>query len=286
MDPKTVAAHDFGPGTAAHLGGESKKTLHTGPDGNTWMAKPEWASSVGGARVHAEVSRSSVYARVGLPAVPVYATQLNGVHAAVQPLVTGASPLSPNTAAWTQADVDSIVRLHVGSWAVGDHDVHFDNMLRTAEGGLFPVDGGAAWKHYGRDRLAMDYNPHGGALVYHQAYTAHLSGCLADGVTINPAAAHPVIKKFESIPDSEYRAMLHQAAHTGAAQADRWAPEMRSRAAKIHGIAEHQVTTAQVAEAFLDHAVERKNRLRSDFADFYNTQLKLPAAQALKYMGS
>lgn len=71
----------------------------------------------------------------------------------LQPLVSGASTLAANPKSWSQADVDAMVRLHVGAWGVGDHDANHTNVLRTPSGGLLPVDGGQAFKIFGSDRL-------------------------------------------------------------------------------------------------------------------------------------
>lgn len=284
LDPAKVSTFDFGPGKTAALGGTHPKTLHTGPDGKTWMAKRE-GTPRGGAVTHAEAAASQLLRRAGLPAVPVYATKIAGKPASVQPLLTGATEMPSSPSTWSQADVDAVVRLHVASWAMGNHDAHHGNVLRTPDGGLVPVDQGQAFKNFGRDQLGLHYRPSTTA-IYHQAYDAHVAGNLPKGVRINPAAAHPVIKQLESIPDAEWRAMLHTTAHTGAAQPKmKWVPPMRARAAKKHGIAEGAVTTSQIAETFLDHAVERKNGLRSDFVKFFTSDLKLTAAAALQHIG-
>ena len=44
---------------------------------------------------------------------------------------------------------------------------------------------------------------------------------------------------------------------------------MRKRAAKTLGIPAQTVSTAQIAQAFLDHACERKAGLRQAFATFF-----------------
>jgi hypothetical protein len=97
--------------------------------------------------------------------------------------------------------------------------------------------------------------------------------------------AHPIIKNFEAIPDSQWRSMLHSTAYEGA-KADsgaHWVPAMRQQAAKKHGITASKVSTEQIAEAFLDHAVERKQNLRQAFADFFVKELKMPQAASLKH---
>ena len=92
-------------------------------------------------------------------------------------------------------------------------------------------------------------------------------GALAKGVRVRPEAALPVISAFEAIPDTQYRSLLHGTAHEGAQQKVSWYPAMRARAAKAHSVL--SPSDAQVAEAFLDYACERKNRFRADFAGFF-----------------
>ncbi|NBH06034.1 hypothetical protein GTY80_22625 [Amycolatopsis sp. SID8362] len=283
MDAATVAAWDFGPGKPADLGGIHPKTLHTGPDGSTWMAKRE-GKPHGGAITHTEAAASRLAARAGLPVVPVYATKVDGQPVSVQPLVTGAKPISGSASSWSQADVDEIVRLHVTSWALGNHDAYSDNVLRTKTGGLVPIDQGQAFKFFGSDKLGLGYRP-GPTAVYQQVYDAHLAGQLGKGVQVNPAAAHSVIRRLEAVPDAEWRATLHTVAHAGAAQNLTWVAPMRARAAKTHGVAESAVTTSQIAEAFLDHAVERKKNLRRDFVGFFTEDLKIASAAALQHLG-
>ncbi|MBE1575462.1 hypothetical protein ACFORH_00455 [Amycolatopsis roodepoortensis] len=285
VDPSVVAAWDFGAGKPAHLGGTHPKTLHTGPDGKTWLAKGE-ATPRGGAVIAAEAATSRALHRAGLPVVPVFATKINGKPASVQPMLVGATEMSGNPSTWSQTDVDDIVRLHVASWALGNHDPHTGNVLRTGEGGLVPIDHGQSFKFYGQDKLSMSFRPNNTTAVYHQAYDALKAGKLAKGVRVNPAAAHSMIKHLESVPDAEWRGLLRSAAYAGAAQKQmKWAPAMRARAAKQHGIAETSVTTKQVAEAFLDYAVERKKNLRKDFAEFFLGELKLENAAALHHAG-
>jgi len=283
LDPAAVTAWDFGDGTPANLGGTHPKTLHTGPDGATWIAKGEGKPHAG-AITQAEAAASRLAARAGLAAVPVYATKVAGKPVSVQPLLPGAKPISGTPASWSQADVDEVVRLHVTSWVLGNHDAHHNNVLRTGTGGLVPIDQGQSFKNFGRDKLALGYRPSTTA-VYHEVYDAHLGGELGKGVQVNPAVAHSVIRRLESVPDAEWRATLHTTAYAGASQNLTWVAPMRARAAKTHGIAESAVTSGQIAESFLDYAVERKKHLRRDFVKFFTDELEISSAAALQHLG-
>ncbi|HET7486489.1 MAG TPA: hypothetical protein VFJ85_01075 [Acidimicrobiales bacterium] len=265
---ETVATWAFGPAQAAHLGGAHAKSLHAAPDGSTWMFKPD--KTAGGARAHAEAQASAIFARVGVPSVPVYARSIAGKVGSVQPLVHGATSLSADPKGWSQTDVDNLVRYHVAAWAVGDHDGNPANVIRTPSGGLCPVDQGQAFKFFGRDRLAADYHPNdsfGSVPAFHQAYAAAKAGGLAKGVAVRPEAALPTIKAFEALPDAAYRALLASVATEGVAHGVHWVAPMRKAAAKRLGTA--SVSDAEVAEEFLRTAVARKNGLRAAFAGFF-----------------
>jgi hypothetical protein len=288
LEPAAVASFKFGKGQTAVLGGMHAKTIHTGPDGGKWLFKPD--KQARGARAHAEAAASALLHAGGVPSIPVYAVTADGKPGAIQPLIKGATQLGSSPFSWTQTEVDAIVRYHVAAWLAGDHDGKPDNVLRTPSGGMVPIDQGQAFKHYGSDKLDIAFHPNAtyGAErpVYHQVYEAHLNGGLGPGVTVNPLVAHPVIRQYEKMPDAQLRAILHDTAHHGAASGVvAWIPAMRSRAAKQHGIGETQVTKTQIAEAFLDHACERKHGLRKAFTEFFTTQVKLPAAAALRHAG-
>lgn len=264
-----VDGWDFGPGKAAPLGGAHAKSLHAAPDGSMWLFKPDKTSR--GARAHAEAAASAIFHRVGVPSVGVYAKRVGGKTGSIQPLVGVATQLSPDPSSWSQADLDSIVRYHVAAWAVGDHDGNHTNLLRTPSGGLLPVDQGQAFKFYGQDRLDTGYHPNGsyGAAppVFHQAYAAASAAKLGPGVGVRPEAALPVIKSFERIPDSQYRAILRKAASEGVKRKVGWVEPVRKAAKKR--LKKTQVTDAEVTDEFIRQAVERKNGLRKAFAGFF-----------------
>lgn len=278
-----VKALTFGPGKSANIGGHHVMTLHQGSDGGTWLVKPD--DTPGKWRVSADAGGSAGYAAGGLAAIPVYARTVEGHLSSVQPLIKGTSPFPEQPSAWSQADVDHLVRCQVGAWMIGDHDSKPGNLLRTAGGGLIPCDYGASFKHYGQDRLAVDYQPMEVQTAFQSMIKAHKGGKLAAGVSVNPLVAHSVIKKYEQMPDAQWRSILHETAQRGAAGDAPWTSTMRKRAAKSLGVHPSTVTAAQTAEAFLDYAVERKAGLRAAFAEFF-TSAGFHAGSHLKTLGS
>ncbi|MGH9066651.1 MAG: hypothetical protein ACRD0J_04050 [Acidimicrobiales bacterium] len=249
------------------VGGSHEKRFFRDADNREWMFKPDKTN--GGARGHAEAAASVILAQAGIPTVPVYTRKADGKLGSIQPMVDNTGNLPSTPSSWSQADVDAIVRLHVAAWAVGDHDGNPDNLLRTEGGGLVACDQGQAFKFIGSDRLSLDYTPnsaYGSVPVFHQVYKAAGSGGLAQGVKVRPVAAGPVIDRIQAIPDTQYRQMLHAAAHEGAKHKVAWYKTMRARAAKAAGSTDP--TDSQVAEAFLDTMCERKASLRSDFQGF------------------
>jgi hypothetical protein len=78
-----------------------------------------------------------------------------------------------------------------------------------------------------------------------------------------------VLKAFEAIPDSQYRAMLRPLAHSGAQRGAPWVDPVRASAAKALGVSSAAVKADQVADHFLDLAVARKNGLRGAFTSFF-----------------
>lgn len=264
--PNVVTAHNWGSGTPWSKGSH-ESALHTGPGGQQWMFKPDKSNR--GARAHAEAAASQVFQRVGVAGVDVHVVKIGGKVGAVQPLVKGAANLDSSPSSWAQPEVDSLVRLHVAAWAVGDHDGHANNVMRSPAGGVFAVDQGQAFKFFGRDKLDHTWKPNGnhGTAVYHAAYSAQQKGSLASGVAVRASAALPVIKAFEAIPDAQYRSMLAATATEGVKHNVHWVEPMRAAAKERLGTA--TVSDADIAEQFLHAAVDRKNRLRESFGAFF-----------------
>ncbi|MEX2621916.1 MAG: hypothetical protein WD250_17010, partial [Egibacteraceae bacterium] len=268
--PEQVAGLQLSAGHKAAVGGMHPKTFHTDQDGATWLHKPD---SKGGARAAAEAAAARVHNLAGVRTPPVYVRNVDGKVGSLQPWIPNAGPLSTSPTQWSQADVDSIVRFHVAGWVCSNYDGNPANVLRTPTGGLTPIDHGQAFRYFGQDRLAVDYDPNGQSYgqpppVFVTAYKAAAAGNLGPGVRVRPEAAIPTIKAFESIPDAALRAELAPVATEGVKAGLGWVASMRKAAQKRTG--KTNVSDAEVAEEFLDHVVARKNGLRDAFAGMFS----------------
>ena len=251
----------------APSGGSHTRVGFVDGQGQAWFGKPH-PSSGGRARAITEATASEAKAALGLSAVPVYYRQVGTAHHAMQPLLKGAKPLSHNHKDLSQHDVDTIVRQTVGDWLVGEHDGKEDNWLRTASGGLTRCDLGQAFKFWGADKPALDWEGNGnhGTKLVKQLLQADTNGGLAPGVRIDPTAALGVIGKAEAISDAEWAAIVRPAAEAGikAGEDIKWVDRMRKKAAKRLGVADFQVTDDQVVDEFVDEANRRRKSVRED----------------------
>ena len=265
---KEVENMPLQPTSAITSGGAHSKSFYKDDKGRTWMFKPD--NTAGGARADAEAAASEIMYKIGLPSVPVRTANLEGKKGAIQPMIPNTTDLSGNPSSWSQSDVDNLVRMHVGSWLVGDHDGNNKNILKTEGGGIVPIDQGQAFKFVGRDRLSIDYHPNssfGSIPAYDIAYQAALGNGLSKDVRVRPSAAVPVIDKIEAMKDDEFRELIRPTAESGAASQVEWRGPMEKKAKKMFGT--DSPTTSQIAEAFLDTVVERKQNIRKDFSLFY-----------------
>lgn len=276
--PAALAALSFTRSGAAHVGGMHSKSFASDQHGATWLHKPD---SSGGGRAHAEAAAATLHNRAGIRTPPVHVAAVDGKVGAIQPWIAGCSTLSGHPGDWSQADVDGIVRCHVAAWVTSNHDANPSNMLHTPSGALTPIDHGQAFRYFGADRLDVGYDPNGHSYgqpppAYVSAYTAAAASGLAPGVTLRPAAAAPVISAFQAIPDAEFRAALADTARHGVTAKLPWTGPMRAAAQQRHGRTD--ITDAELADEFLDHAVARKQRLHTDFQTFFAGLGAAPAA--------
>lgn len=252
---------------AGDLGGVHAKHVYREPSGREWLFKPD---KHGGAVAHAEAAAAAVSRRAGLPTLETAVVELDGKVGSVQPLIAGARPLPGDPREWSPIQVHAILACHVVDWLLGDHDGNPPNFLLVgsdADADRVPVrvDRGQAFKFFGEDRLALDYEPnakhgakpHAAILAYRAAREGR--------IRLDPYALYPVIRSAQSIPDEEYIGLLRPLAEAGARSSDRdcaWRARVARAAEERLG---RKPDAAEIAEAFLAMAVERKRSLKRDF---------------------
>lgn len=259
-------------GSASHLGGAHEKHFYTDEKGRKWLFKPD--KHTGGVKAAVESVAASVAREAGVGTLPVFTVKTDRGLGSAQPFVENAQPLGPDPIKYSPAQVRELVRQHVVSWAIGDFDAKHDNFITTPAGAMVNVDKGQAFKHLGEDKLDLDYHPNKsyGAQppVYYALYRAAREG----KVQLNPYDALPVIENFEKIPDGRYQEILRPLVDAAVKSPKKdeiaWWQRMAKFAAERLG---RQPTPEEVGEEFLRWAVERKNNLRRDFAEFFGKAL-------------
>ncbi|HVT78464.1 MAG TPA: hypothetical protein VHD87_15610 [Acidimicrobiales bacterium] len=245
-------------------GAHSKDVLSDGS--GKWLSKPD--KTAGGVRARSEAIVSELSEALGMPTVPVYAVNRGGHVCSIQPMVKDATQLGHNAVATAdQATADLIMREAPFSMLVGDWDGSEANWLRTPNHGLVRCDAGQAFRFWGKDDSgSLAYKPnasYGQVSLHIKLLEQTRDGGGSGGGKANVAAALPTLHRIEAMPDAQLRQILAPIAESGAMTGEGvfWYSAMRAKAEAKHGSG--KVGAAEVAEAFLDHAVERKHGLRS-----------------------
>lgn len=110
-----------------------------------------------------------------------------------------------------QEHFDSIVQQHVLDWAISQHDSHGAN-VGIADGQVYGIDKGQAWKFLGSDALpkkgaefSKAANPNPSVQVYSQFWKAFHDGKL----TGDPVkAASVVLSRIKAVSDDQFKAIL------------------------------------------------------------------------------
>jgi hypothetical protein len=259
-------------GSAAHLGGVHEKHFYVDEKGRRWLFKPD--KNAGGAKAAAEAAAAEIAQLAGAAALPAFVVRTERGVGCAQPFVENAQPLGPDPSKWSPAQVRELVRQHVVSWAVSDFDAKHDNFIATPAGAVVNVDKGQAFKYFGEDRLDLDYHPNKAYGSPPPAYYALYRAAREGKVQVNPYDALPVIEALEKVPDEQYREALRPLVEAAIKSPKKgeiaWWRRMAAFAAERLGRAP---SPEEVGEEFLRRAVERKNSLRRDFAEFFGRVL-------------
>jgi hypothetical protein len=241
-----------------HLDGMHEKKVFEDPDGNRWLFKPVGRGEefrAWGDRAAAELAK-----KLGLPTPEVYVTEIGGKAGSLQKMFDvagsfrGVAPgaLSPD-------ELVAIQREHAFDWLISNHDAHPGNMIRTKDGKLVGIDKGQLFRFFGKDRLAVGYNPNPEPSLYNDVFAAYAGG---KDVALAPLAhggMKGLLSGVDALSDDDFRRILSPYAKR-AAEAGRLA----------YG----------TEEAFLRKALARRKSLHKDLNAFYR-QLETKRRKAL-----
>jgi hypothetical protein len=265
FDPDTLRLNvDEGQG----LGGAHAKQVFQDESGELWLFKPQdrWQAEL-------DVATARIQKLGGLEAPDTFVITRDGQVGSIQRMYGSKRTRRQKfTGAFDPAklqapDVASLQEHHALDWLIGNHDIHGGQFIRLTEsaggkatGQIIAIDKGQAFKFFGKDKLAHDYNPNGNAVgdsIYNRLHQAFARGDDVDGFAVVRGAGgakdlRRTLARLEGIPDDEYRAILRPYA------------ELAARSNRLAG---------GDVEAFLDAAVGRKNRLTLDIRNYHSRLL-------------
>jgi len=241
------------------LGGAHPKTVLVDENGVRYLHKPQEAWLA-----HAESAASEIAARAGIDVPRVTIHTHNGQVGSLQRMVDNPRPGFPGSqhgfdpTLVARADLHEIQRHRVLDWALGNHDGHAGQYVRSGYANqgarVVGIDKGQAWRWYGADEK-LDFRFHPNARYGEARPAANLieqafaEGRLQrDDVPFAWRKRSPTgttARAIEAIPDDEYRAILRGYAE------GRWTGD------------------AAQAARFLDDMVARKNALSADFTRYH-----------------
>ena len=240
------------------LDGMHEKKVFEDPDGKRWLFKPVERGEefrAWGDRAAAELAK-----KLGLPTPEVYVTEIGGRTGSLQGMFDVAGSFrGVNPAALSADELVAIQREHAFDWLISNHDGHPGNMIRTKDGRLVGIDKGQLFRFFGKDRLAVTYNPNPERSLYNDVFGAYAEG---KDVALAPLAhgdLEGLLKGVAALSDDEFRRILSPYAKRAAA-AGRLA----------YG----------TEDAFLKKVLARKKAMRKDLKGLYR-QLDTKRRKAL-----
>ncbi|MHC4253445.1 MAG: hypothetical protein ACYS9X_30375, partial [Planctomycetota bacterium] len=153
----------------------------------------------------------------------------------------------------------AIQREHAFDWLISNHDGHPGNMIRTKDGRLVGIDKGQLFRFFGKDRLAVTYNPNPERSLYNDVFGAYADG---KDVALAPLAHGDIkglFKRVDALSDDEFRRILSP-----------YAKRASGAGRLAYG----------TEDAFLKKVLARKKSLRKDMGAFYR-QLDAKRRKAL-----
>ena len=276
------------PGKGAKLSGGHKKVVALDQFGREWVAKP-YKSATGQEqtyRVEAETFASKIVQLHGFRMPPVVMADLSGMldegfeQDTMKNFFIEWWEKKSNFDGVSAADIDptllvELAQEHVADWLISNHDSHGDNLMVGADGHVFSIDKGQAFKFFlnpdAPDELRYGYQPnasYGSYTFYDTIYAAIIDHTLSEEQANK--LAERVIRRalvVERRRDPETRALFEQA--------------LANRPDNI--------LYGQSVEEFVNALMDRKAHLGEDFEKFYRGILeqagyewKVPPLEALR----
>jgi hypothetical protein len=228
-----------------------------------------------------DVSTAKLAHRVGMPAPDTYYYELKGTEGSLQHMLPGgeAFPHGFDPATLSESDILDLQKSQVVDWLTANHDAHYGNFVRDAEGHLVGIDKGQAFKFLGRDELSPTFHPNTVEKepVYNTLWRAFEQGKV-DLLDPSQGELSIFIKAVQDIPDDDIRAMFRP-----------YAEDATKRGWLGTGKASGKLFPSEFppndVEAFLDAIVERKNQLGDNFDFLYKAErVKYDAVKAAEHV--
>lgn len=212
-------------------GGSNPITILEDADGKQWLFK----TSKGGdtenlsSAMLGEVTAVRLQKAVGLRAPEIYAAQYTNPDTgktewgAVQERVPGTAEAFTESIApadWAPQDLKDAMDDMVFNWMVSNHDGHYQQYIRDAEGNLIGIDKGQAFKWFGSystpdgvEQFNSSFNPNSKSGI-RATMSMLLLGDYEDGKVRLPYEGKtdqdvpPVVDKIEALSNEEYAALV------------------------------------------------------------------------------
>lgn len=241
----------------ANLGGTGEMHSYIDETGQEWLFKPAQSKSGKPEAFRAYVQEAGYKVQAIIDpdtAVPVGTGELGGKFGAFQKRINTigdkidlkhwqytSDQLPPGTAAQLQ-------REHVTDWLLANFDSHGGNFVMDDAGRLIGTDKEQAFryiKEIGAQQMSYAYHPNATYGETEPIYNSLFRRFAKGEIDLDLQDTLTYIKRVEAIPDDQYREIF------------------RSYTEVLHG-------KGKEAEEMLDLIVERKNRLREDYRQFFS----------------
>lgn len=263
--------------TGKHVGTHSGTSIFNDKaSGENWLMKP--APPGGEFLADLDTAGNQIAHMSGLETPATFKTTApNGQPASIQkmyPNAKDAFPIKDNMASGKLNDEDmmTIQKHHALDWMIGNHDSHTGQFIRGEDGKLIGIDKGQAFKYANNDKLHWGFHPNGalygeGEPIYNSMYREMAQG---GKMLQDPRQGEygKFIQGLQAIPDHQYAEMLRPYAE-GAAKVGQLGLDFSKNKNYDGWVAPAKFKPNDV-EAFLAHAVARKNSLGNDMGDLYD----------------